>query len=105
MRQKLSLSLEEKKNVQTTLLTKNNYPEISRHNQNVYCGGIVYHYLHQNQSLIVNHKKLLKRIKKRRAKMTKSTGGIQNVSSEHSVQIFQPSFFYEPIKQEKCKNT
>ena len=58
MRQKLSLFLEEKHRVSVFSLGQRASLKVNKNlNQDVYCGGIVYHYLHPNQSSTITHEK------------------------------------------------
>jgi hypothetical protein len=59
MWQKLSLFLEEKHKGSANLLGQRTSQKVNKNlNQDVYCGGIVYHYLHPNQQSTMTQKKL-----------------------------------------------
>jgi len=58
MRLKLSLFLEEKHKVSVFSLSQRASLKVNKNlSQDVFCGGIVYHYLHPNQSLTKTHEK------------------------------------------------
>ena len=60
MWQKLSLILEEKHKGSANLLGQSTSQKVNKNlNQDVYCGGIVYHYLHPNQQSTNNPKKTI----------------------------------------------
>jgi hypothetical protein len=69
MRQKLRFSLEEKHKESAPLLNQSTSQKVNINlKQKIYCGGIVYHYLHQNQPSNIIQEKLTAKI------VTKSKG-------------------------------
>jgi len=62
MQLKLGLFLEEKPAVSVISLSQST-PHVNKNlNQDIYCGGIVYHYLHPNQTSTITREKLATKI-------------------------------------------
>lgn len=106
MRQKLNLSLEVKYEGSALCLSQSSSQNVSKNpNRNVYCGGIVYHYMHQNQPPIITQEKLPVKNKKQRVNANKDTNMRKKASPSLVLQVFQPAFFYEPIEPKITQNT
>jgi len=63
MQQKLSLFLQKQQKVSAPSLNQSTSQKVNKNlNQDVYCGGIVYHYLHPNQPSTIIQEKLAAKI-------------------------------------------